>query len=374
MRLNFKRSKVKPTSVTVDLSAMAGESFMKFCMRAYDFLAPHVKESQRRKHLNFSEGRRHLDARNFAAAERHLHQALSDRATNSHKRRVEVLVALAETQIRLGKFDTAETTARSAMEVATKSRDHANQTVALESLAGVQLHNKRYAEAEQTIVQMQDLEQGKSKPDHAFLARCARMQAAALRHGGRPADALKASRRAVELSEQGAGPDHLDTGNALAELGALHTQQGNQAEAQKCIRRALEIHRGEHGADSAEATKDLVLLATSLAESGDLQGAAAEYEKVLTLRDRQVGGDRHEDAETQVRLAILYLQTERFPAARELLVTAVATLERKGGDNLHLALSALAFIEEHSGRPAAADSLRQRAAKLAPKASAPVPS
>jgi tetratricopeptide (TPR) repeat protein len=178
----------------------------------------------------------------------------------------------------------------------------------------------------------------------------------------------------VELSEQGAGPNHLDTGNALAELGALHTQQGNQAEAQKCIRRALEIHRGEHGADSAEATKDLVLLATSLAESGDLQGAAAEYEKVLTLRDRQVGGDRHEDAETQVRLAILYLQTERFPAARELLVTAVATLERKGGDNLHLALSALAFIEEHSGRPAAADSLRQRAAKLAPKASAPVPS
>jgi hypothetical protein len=67
------------------------------------------------------------------------------------------------------------------------------------------------------------------------------------------------------------------------------------------------------------------------------------------------------------------VQTERFPAARELLIAAVATLERKGGDGLPLALSALAFVEEQAGRHAAADSLRERAAQLASKASADVP-
>jgi tetratricopeptide (TPR) repeat protein len=350
---------------------MAGESFMNLCIKAFDFLAPHVKEYQRRKHLNFSEGRRHLDARNYTEAEKHLNQALTDRATNSPKRRVEVLVALAETQIRLRKFDTAETTARSAVDVAVNSRDASLQATALESFAGVQLQNKLYADAEQTIAQIQALEERKAKPDYVLLARCSRMLAAALQHAGRPAEALEASRKAADLAERGAGPDHVDTAHALAELGALYTQQGNSREAQQCIRRALEIHREELGADSPEATKDLYLLAASLEEAGDLQGAMAEYEKVLALRSRQVGGSRQEDAETQVRLAILYLQAERFPAARELLVPAVAVLERKGGESLPLALSALAYVEEQSGRDAVAESLRLKAAKYTPKASTP---
>ena len=137
------------------------------------------------------------------------------------------------------------------------------------------------------------------------------------------------------------------------------------------VRRALEIHRLKLGANSQEATADLHILAASHSKkSGNMAGAASEYEKVLKLSDRQIGADRQLLAETQVRLAALYLQSDRLGAPRELLIHSVGTLERQGGPLAAIALEALAQVEStESGRSADAVRLRERASKVALKSS-----
>lgn len=86
---------------------------------------------------------------------------------------------------------------------------------------------------------------------------------------------------------------------------------------------------------------------------------------MLALRARQVGVNPLDNAETQVRLAGLYLMAGRIGPAKELLNHAVGVLERHGGPTLAEAVQMLAFAEEQSGRPEEAQRWREVASNLA---------
>ena len=144
----------------------------------------------------------------------------------------------------------------------------------------------------------------------------------------------------------------------------LSREHGDHSAAQQCLRRALDIHRVATGPDSHESTQALYHLATSLEESGDFDGAASEYERMLKLKDRQVGGNRQEATDVQVRLAALYVKAGRIAAARELLMNAIGTLERKGGPPLAQALEIFAEVEDRTGHPAEAKQWRERASEI----------
>jgi len=337
--------------------------------RVAAWATPHVQEWHRKRHLNSTEGQRHLECRHWADAEKHLKLALAERR-RAIPQRIELLLSLQKAQRHQHKLAEAENTVQQAIALAGKVWERSWRSLTKEALVDVQLDQGKYAEAEQTITDIQKLEAGRSAPGRARLARISLKLAKALVSTGRREEAVEACRRAVELSEQAFGPEHLETANALSELGALHHEHGNHAEAQRCVRRALEIHRSELGADSLQATQDLHRLADLLEESGDNAGAMAEYERVLAMNERQVGVSRKDVAETQVRLAILYLNADRAPAARELLTQAVGALERSGGDCLAFALKTLASVEEDAGRHGEALRWREKAAKLAPP---PVP-
>jgi tetratricopeptide (TPR) repeat protein len=340
--------------------------FFRLGVRFAAWATPHVKEWRRRRQLNPVEGQRHLDARNWTEAERHLTLALAERH-HSAKQRIELLLGLEKAQRHQHKLAEAEQTAGMAIHAAAKARDHSARLLAMEALVDIQLEQHKYVEAEQTTKEILSVEEARPKPDRARLARCSHKLGTAFLKGGRKAEALEGFQRAALLAEQAFGPNHVETANSLAELGALHREHGDPAEAQRCIRRALDIHRVASGPDSPEATQDLHHLAAVLEESGDPAGAMGEYEKVLALWQRQVGGNREAAAETQLRLAILYLQVGRTSAARELLTHSIGVLERKGGDVLALALETLACAEDEIGRPHDARRWREKAAKLAAK-------
>jgi tetratricopeptide (TPR) repeat protein len=181
---------------------------------------------------------------------------------------------------------------------------------------------------------------------------------------GRKDEALEAFQQAAGLSEQVFGPNHLETAQSFAELGMLSRQHGNHAQAQWCLRRAAEIHQTASGLESHAATEAIFNLAASLEQSGDLEGAMSEYERVLKLKDRQVGGNREEATEVQVHLAALYVKAGRIAPARELLMQAIGTLERKGGPPLARALGTFADVEERMGRMEEARQWRERAAEI----------
>jgi tetratricopeptide (TPR) repeat protein len=326
------------------------------------WVTPHVKEWHRKRNLNVSEAERHLASRNWSEAEKHLAAALTERRYPS-KRRIGFLLDLERAQRNQGKLDQAEQTARAAIEMA--AGDHTLQSRAMEGLVDVQISQEKYSDAEQTIREIASLEAGKSQPDRARLATCARKLGTALLKSGRKEEAFEAFQQAASLAEQAFGANHLETAQSLSQLGMLSRQHGDHAEAQRCLRRALEIHREASGPESNAATEALYNLAASLEQSGDLAGAVSEYESVLKLKDRQVGGNREEATDVQVHLAGLYVKAGRIAPARELLMQAIGTLERKGGPQLARALETFADVEERMGRGADAKQWRERAAEIA---------
>jgi tetratricopeptide (TPR) repeat protein len=327
------------------------------------WVTPHVKEWHRKRNLNVWEAARHLEARNWSEAEKHLSAALTERRY-SLKKRTGFLLDLEKAQRKQGKLDQAEQTARAAIDMAGTSGDHALRSRAMEGLVDVQISQEKYSDAEQTIRQIASLEAGQAQPDRARLATCARKLGTALLKSGRKEEAFEAFQQAAILAEQAFGANHVETAQSLSQLGMLSRQHGDHAEAQRCLRRALEIHRETAGPESNAATEALYNLAASLEQSGDLAGAVSEYEKVLKLKDRQVGGDREEATEVQVHLAGLYLKAGRIAPARELLMQAIGTLERKGGPPLARALEVFADVEERMGRAEDARQWRERAAEI----------
>jgi len=334
---------------------------VRLTIRVVRWAAPHIKEWNDERQFNQREGQRHLDCRNWAEAEKHLSLALAERR-HSKQRRCELLLNLERAQRRQAKLAEAEQSLRAAMDIAP---NRALRVRTQDALVDLQLDQARYQEAEQTIADILCAEHAESRPDGTRVAACYRKLGTARFKTGRDAEALEALRQAAELSEQVFGAAHSETAECFAELGALHRRHGDHAQAQLFLRRALEIHRGASGLDSHEATNGLFQLAASLEESGDLDSAAGEFERLLALRARQVGVNPVENAETQVRLAGLYLKARRTGPAKELLNHAIGVLERRGGQPLIYALQLLALAEEQSGRPDEAERWREAASNLA---------
>jgi tetratricopeptide (TPR) repeat protein len=142
-------------------------------------------------------------------------------------------------------------------------------------------------------------------------------------------------------------------------LGELSRAQGDHPAAQAHLKRALKIHEAYCGPESHEAAEDLRQLAGSLEESGDLEGAMAQYERVLRLKERQVGGNMEDLAEMQARVAGLYILWGELGKARALLAQAIPALMGRSGKRLAAALETQAQLEEASGKPQEAASIRE---------------
>ena len=333
---------------------------IRLVMRFGHHAEQRYKEWQEERQFQIAEGRRQLAARNYPEAEKHFSLALAERRHSNH-RRCELLLNLEQAQRRQGKFTYAEQTLQAAMAIAS---NRALRAKAQDALVDLQLEQSRYPEAEQSIVDTLQTEHAEARPDTARMARSYRKLGAVRLKSGRNAEALEAFRQAADLSERVFGAGHEETAQSFAQLGMLHRQHGDHPQAQVFLRRALDIYRDASGLDSHEATQGLSHLAASLEESGDLDGAAGEFERLLQLRARLVGVNPLENAETQVRLAGLYLKARRTGPAKELLNSAISVLERNGGQPLARAVLMLAVVEEQSGHPQEAERWREVASNL----------
>jgi tetratricopeptide (TPR) repeat protein len=329
-------------------------------MRVARWAEPRIREWNQERQFQATEGRRHLEARNYGEAEKHLSLALAERRHSKNKR-CELLLDLERAQRRQAKFPQAEQTLLAAREIASTRMLRSR---AQDALLDLHLDQSHHQEAQQILIEILQSEQSESRPDRARLARSYRKLGTLLLTCGHKAEAMQAFRQAAELAERIYGAAHTETAQSLAELGAIMREQGDHTEAQRMLRRALEIHRAASGLDSPEATQGLYQLASSLEESGDLDGAAGEFERLLALRARQVGVNPLDNAEAQVRLAGLYLKARKIAAAKELLSHAIGVLERRGGQPLAHALELLACAEDQSGRPDEARRWREVASGL----------
>src|ERR1700722_11070810 len=275
---------------------MFAKTFMKYGTQFAAWATPHVKEWHRQRHQDRIEGERHLAARNYGEAEKHLTVAvdLAVKRRAAPYKLVALRLQLAEAQRELGRYDDAEGSVRAAL--TDSGADKQWRAVSLDALAEIQLAHGNFADAEKTIVECA----GFPADAPASARRMLKLARARYQSGDR-SKGFDFYNQALELHEKAFGPEHVETGNLLSELGELNRAQGDHAVAQVHLRRALKIHEAGCGADSHEAAEDLGNLAGSLEESGDLEGAVAQYERTLRLSERRVGGNMEELAEIQAR-------------------------------------------------------------------------
>ena len=331
----------------------------------------------RERHINRTEGQRHLEAQNWREAEKHFAMALGERR-HSATRTIELSLGLAKAQRCLHKFSEADQVVHAAVDLAAKQGNRSLQAGALDALVEVQMDRGRFAEAQKTAEENLRLEMGQMKPNQERLALCSRRIAAALAKSGRLNEAAAIFQKAIGYADKPLGVDqeygteHLEIAGMYAELGMLYRQMGNHTEAQLLLRKALKIHRAVTGIESHEASIDIQNLAASLEQAGDVEGAVKEYERLLSLQQRQVGIVPEDSADAEVRLAALYIKAGRTGPAQELLTHAVSVLDRVQGPRLVAALKTLADLQDLLGRSEKAKQTREQALSVTLKQSSGV--
>ncbi len=298
---------------------------------------------------NRSEGERQLEAGNFAEAEKSLAMAVAEHG-GSVARRVGLRLQLAEAQRKQAKLAEAESNFRGALEIAAADQDAGLQVLALHALGDVLIERGNYAEARKSLEQAIAIDGQRKTPDAFLMARRLRQLGIVLHQLGHGPESTAKLKEASTLYQQTCGENHPDTAHVLAELGAAYRAEGKYPDAEKCFSRALEIHAKSCGRQSGEAMRDLSELARTLAEAGDTKRAISEYERALTMRENVVGGTFQELSEMQLTLAGLYVDTENYGRARELLTHAVGGLKSSGGSRLAIAHEALAHVQESLGQ------------------------
>lgn len=329
---------------------------LRYATRFAAWITPHVQRWRRQRHEDRVEGERHLAAKNYSEAEKHLFIALelAEQRHVSTAKRNELRLELAEAQREQKKLDEAERNVQIAMEAA--GRDQSLKGNALEGLADLQTARGDLAEAEKSI---REAVESSAKMD--ALARRTGKLARVVYRQGRGEDAIEIYERAADLYEEAFGGTDARTAALLGEMGALHRHEGNHAKAQEYLQQALKIHEAASGANSLEASESLAQLASSLEESGDMDGAMAQYERVLRMKERQVGGSLEDMADMQARAARMYLHWGERGKARQLLAQALPQLARNPGHKFVEALETMAALEEASGRMEDAARYREHA-------------
>ena len=298
---------------------------------------------------NRSEGERQLEAGNFAEAEASLTLAVGE-SGGSVARRVGLRLQLAEAQRKQAKLAEAENNSRGALGIAAADQDAGLQVLCLHALSEVLLESKNLPEARRVLEEAIAIERQRKTSDALLMARRLRQLGIVLHQLGNGPESTAKLKEASDLYQQTCGENHPDTGHVLAELGAAYRAEGKYPDAEKCFSRALAIHAKSCGRQSGEAMRDLSELARTIAESGDTKRAISEFERALTMRENVVGGTFKELSEMQLTLAGLYVDTENYGRARELLTHAVGGLKSTGGSQLAIAHEALAHVQESLGQ------------------------
>src|SRR5580704_3024772 len=90
---------------------------IKISARVAAWATPKIQKWNRERNMNRSEARRHLDARNWSEAEKHLQCALQE-PRRSTADRLELLLGLAAAQRGQAKLEAAQQTACQAIKIA----------------------------------------------------------------------------------------------------------------------------------------------------------------------------------------------------------------------------------------------------------------
>lgn len=148
---------------------------------------------------------------------------------------------------------------------------------------------------------------------------------------GDTAGAGKSFSRALELLEQSQGIASRRLIAPLAGLATVYAEQGDHARAVESLQRAVAISRRAEGLFNLQQLDLLEPLVRSLESLGVTGGVEKELRYMLQVVRKRYGPDDPRTLPNTARLATLYENLQRYPAARALWLQSTQIGTREGG-------------------------------------------
>lgn len=229
-----------------------------------------------------------------------------------------------------------------------------------------QLYHERgeYENAERELREAIRLRRIALPPDHPSLALTINNLGTTLERLGRLDEAEAMHREALEMFRQVYGPDHHRVGLSAYNLARVLRLKGHYDEAETLNRLTLSIDRSTYGERHMEVGVDLRGLGFLLREKGDCEGAVTvlgEADEIFAENGLPVVHRRRLTARSQLGacLADLHRYTEAEQWLTGNLDAARAAPEDADSAAVRETVDFLAALYESSGRPSAADSVRE---------------
>ena len=160
--------------------------------------------------------------------------------------------------------------------------------------------------------------------------------------------AEKSFSRALELLEQTQGISSRRLIAPLAGLATVYAEQGQQARAADALQRAIAVSRRAEGLFNLQQLDLLEPLVRAYEAMGALDGVERELRYMLQIVRKRFGADDPRTLPTLARLATMYEQVGRYPAARALWVqTARVGASEGGGRNAATITGLLGISRTH---------------------------
>src|SRR5438067_12158253 len=143
-------------------------------IRVAEWATPHIKEWHRERHFNRTEAERHLQARNWAEAEKHLTQALQESHLKKHH--LDFHIQLSRAQAKQNRLEPAAQSAAAAIQLAQASKTVEALSKAREALVDLQLAQRDFSGALATLDSLDQTERSSTKPNPKLLASSQRLR------------------------------------------------------------------------------------------------------------------------------------------------------------------------------------------------------
>ena len=175
-------------------------------------------------------------------------------------------------------------------------------------------------------------------------------------------------RRAVELRERLLGTRHPEVATTLTELARTASDRGEISRANDLARRAMEIDRGVYGAQDLRVARDLELLASLHAKmEGEHEKADSAYRASLAAFRRHVDADHPDVLRVLNGMAANLRNLRRYAQAESVhrdVLAKYRKLHPDGHPNIATALHDLGIVLGRQQRYAEADSAYMEALAL----------
>lgn len=189
------------------------------------------------------------------------------------------------------------------------------------------------------------------------------------RHKKRYAEAVPLYLRAKQIREKVA-PDHPDFADTLNGLADVYRKTGKNGEAAVVYTKVLDIRKKAFGANHPKTAKSLENLASAYSDSGKLDMAEPVYENLVTTRESIGGPEDPKVAQALEDLAAVQTKNGKFKKAESRYKRALAIREKNAKASpaeLASCLNGYAQLLRKTGLNDEASKLEARAKKLGGK-------